>query len=111
MSEHPTGLTFGQGLSPALQVGGAMGIASVSLGLLVFLGACFGWEATLLFSPLPTVLGGVGLLLTIVGAVRSRVTVDTQVLASLFVNAFGLFGGLLEMAAWLHWPVLGRGAM
>lgn len=108
MSEHSTGLSLGQGLSPVLQVGSAMGIASVVLGLLTFLGACFGWEAALVFSPLPTMLGGVGLILTIVGAILSRTVVDTQVLAALFVNAFGLVGGLLEMAAWLHWPVLGR---
>ena len=116
MSEHISATTsggfLGQGQSALLQVGSAMGIAAVVLGVLIFVGSCFGFEAALVFSPLPLGLGSVGLVLTIVGAVISRAVVDTQVLAALFVNAFGLAGGLLEMAAWMRWPVLGAsGAM
>jgi hypothetical protein len=98
------------GSAPMLpQVGFALGIAGTLVGMFAFVVACFGYNFALAFSPLPLALGTAGLLLSIIAGIfyRNRL-VDTQILASLFVSLFGIVGGLLEFAAWNHWPVLGH---
>jgi hypothetical protein len=91
------------------QVAAALGIAATFLGVAIFIAACFGLSAVFAFSVLPFSLGCAGFILSIVSGIfyRSRLA-DTQVLASLFTSFFGIIGGLLEMAAWQGWSVLGK---
>ena len=88
-------------------VGGALGIASTVVGMLIFLTACAGYDAALKLAPLPVGLGAVGLGLVVVGGTFQKHVhlPDTQVLAALFLAVFGIAGGLLEMAAWLGWKI------
>jgi hypothetical protein len=90
-----------------VRTGGALAIAGCSIGLLVFLVACAGFGAAFEFSPIPAVMGAVGLVLTLVGATQQRSIAieDTHVVASLFVSLMALAGGLVLMAVWLHWPI------
>jgi len=104
--EAPGGI--GARPSTTILVGGGMGVAGAFLGLIIFLTACFGLEGSFLFSPLPLVLGAVGLVVAIVGAIRGKGTLDdTQVLGAMFVCLFGIVGGLLEMSVRYGWHVLG----
>jgi hypothetical protein len=94
--------------STTILVGGGMGIAGAFLGLIIFLAACFGFEGAFLFSPLPFLLGAIGLVVCIVGAVTGKGSIeDTQVLGVMFVCLFGIVGGLLEMSVRYGWHVLG----
>jgi len=94
--------------STTILVGGGMGIAGAFLGLIIFLAACFGLEGSFLFSPLPFVLGAVGLIVCIVGAITGKGNIeDTQILGVMFVCLFGIVGGLLEMSVRYHWSILG----
>jgi hypothetical protein len=91
-----------------VQLGGGLGIASSFIGLAILLCTCAGLDAALYLSILPLLLGGAGLILTVIGALTqkdARVE-DTHVLASIFLGLMGIVGGLLEMAAWLKWKVL-----
>ena len=91
----------------AAYVGGALGIAACLLGLAIFVFACFGFEASLKFSLLPLILGSVGLILTVVGAlIRHTGVEETHILAALFINVFAIVGALLEVAAWQRWTIL-----
>lgn len=90
-------------LSPSLRVGGGLGIAGVVAGVGLVLLACGGFDAALALSPVPVALGVAGLSATAVGGRRSA---DPAVLAAAFANALAVAGGLLGVAAWLHWPVL-----
>ena len=93
--------------SPALPVGGGLGIVACFLGLAIFVSGCFGFEAAFIFSLLPLVLAAAGMVLTIIGALlRQGSYVDTQVLASLLVNFVGIIGALLEVSVWMHWTIL-----
>src|SRR2546423_3418588 len=96
--------------SPLVRLGGSMGIAASSIGLLVFIAACFGFRMALVLSIIPVGLSLPGLVTTLIGAVtqKNQITEDTHVLHALFANIAGLIGGLLEMAAWLHWPIFPR---
>jgi len=96
--------------SPLVRLGGSLGIAAASVGLLVFIAACFGFRMALVLSIIPVGLSLPGLISTLIGAVtqRSQISEDTHVLHALFGNIIGLLGGLLEMAAWLHWPIFPR---
>ena len=88
-----------------------MGIAACFLGLAIFISACFGLDAAFMFSLIPLVLAGVGMILTIVGALlRQGSYVDSQVLASILVNLLGIVGGLLEVSVWMHWTILPKAA-
>lgn len=91
------------------QVAAALGIASTFLGVAIFIAACFGFSAVFAFSVLPFALGCAGLILSIISGIlyRNRL-VDTHVLASLMTSFFGIIGGLLEIAAWRGWSLLGK---
>ena len=103
-------LNSGQG--SLVQVAGGMGIAGGILGMLLFFAACFGFEAAFMFSPICLLLGTVGLVLSIVGGARKHAGVDdTSVLAAVLVNFVVVVGGMLLMAAWMRWPLLGRPGM
>ncbi len=93
--------------TPLVHIGGALGIASVVLGFLIFFTACAGFDAAVKLSLLPVLLGVPGLILVIVGGIfqKQAHVEDTHALAALFLTFFGILGGLLEMAAWLHWQL------
>ena len=91
--------------STVFQVGAGLGIAGFSIGLLVFLAACFGFGAALVMSPLPIVMGAVGFALTIVGGVSDPHLDGSSVAASLFICVAAMVGGLLELSAWQGWRV------
>ena len=92
--------------STLVLVGGGMGIAGAFLGLALFLIACFGLEGSFLFSPLPFVLGAVGMIVCIIGTISGKGSLDdTQILGALFVCLFGIVGGLLEMSVRYHWGI------
>ena len=88
----------------AVRAAGGFGLAGVLAGLLVLLGGCFGFDAALSLSPVPVALGTLGL--TAVAVASKRRSVDPLVLAVAFTSILAVAGGLLEMAAWRHWPIL-----
>jgi hypothetical protein len=87
------------------RLGGGIGIAGSVVGLLIFIGACAGFDASLKFSFLPVVLGLPGLILAIMGGVFQKNPADTHVMGAMFAAGLSLIGGIVEMAAWLHWPI------
>lgn len=93
------------GGSPLVRFGGILGIAASVAGLLILVAACHGLQQAVSFSYVPIALAGVGLLLSLVGAVAQhhRIDEDTHVLLALFTNGIGIVGGLLEMAVWRGW--------
>jgi hypothetical protein len=97
--------------SPYIQAGGGLGIASCAVGLAVFLAACGGISAVMVFSLLAGALGLVGLVLTVIGIVihGPHGNEDTHVLAALFVTVLGVAGALLEIAFWQNWAVFTTG--
>lgn len=105
-SLSPLSPQFGLG-SKLVRAGGALGIAGCSIGLVVFIGTCAGFDAAFYFSPIPLVMGAVALVLTIVGAMQQRTMAleDTHVLAAFFISLMALFGGLIEVATWRHWTI------
>src|SRR5215471_4766427 len=84
--------------TPLVHVGGALGIASVILGFLIFLTACAGFDAALKLALLPVLLGLPGLVLIPIGGLLQKhaPVQDTHVLAAIFLTVFGTVGGLLE---------------
>jgi hypothetical protein len=96
--------------SPLLRLGGALGIAACVVGLLVFVTACAGFGKAVVLSIIPVGLSIPALALTLIGAVKDKhlISEDTHVLQALFASLVGLIGGLLEMAAWLGWPLFHR---
>ena len=96
--------------SPMLRLGGSLGIAACAVGLLVLVAACAGFGKAVVLSIIPVGLSIPGLVLSIVGAIKDKdaLAEDTHVLQALFANLAGLIGGLLEMAAWLNWPLFQR---
>ena len=106
--EYPVAATtLNPPASGMVRLGGALGIAACSVGLAVMLAACMGLNKALVLSIIPVALSLPGLVISIVGAVfqKHQISEDTHVLHALFVNAAGLVGGMLEMAAWRNWPI------
>jgi hypothetical protein len=92
-----------------VQLGGILGVAASCVGLLIFLIGCAGSDRGFAFYWLPMVLATAGMLATIVGGVfRHGGVEDTPILAGLFLNLFGLVGGLLECALWKGWHIFYR---
>ena len=91
-----------------VQIGSGLGIAANCIGWLIFCFMCLGFGAAASLSVLPFGLGVIGMVLTVVGAVTQPHAgdVDTHVLASLFINLFGIVGGLCEMAVWRNWTMM-----
>ena len=92
-----------------VQMGGGLGIAAVLLGFTIFLSDCGGIDAALKLSMLPVLLGGVGFVISIVGAITQKnhpAVESTHALAGMMLGLMGVIGGLLEMSAWLGWQLL-----
>jgi len=103
---HGTGEANG---SPLIYLGGMLGIAACSIGIAIFLGGCMGFSAAFSMALIPMGMSAVGLLTTIIGGVLKRGGVEhTSILAGVFVNIFGLVGGLIEVAFWQDWTIFPR---
>ena len=109
MSESPAlnyqSPSMGQPAS-LVRVGGALGIAASSICMLIFIVACFGFDAAFKGLPIvPLCLSVPGMILTIIGATlrKSRADEDTQILAAMFVNLIGFAAALIELSLWLNW--------
>ena len=99
------------GLSPGssglLRLGGALGIAACSVGLLIFVAGCAGFGKAMVLSVIPLALSVAGLVLSLAGSWTQKhlISEDTHVLQALFANASGLIGGLLLFAVWRGWHI------
>lgn len=95
--DHRTSLT---------KLGGSLGIAACCIGMAIFTIACFGVHAAFALSFIPLVMSLVGMVLTVIGGVRKQGGVDEAgPLAGIFVNLFGIVGGLLLVAVWRDWMI------
>ncbi|HEY7115210.1 MAG TPA: hypothetical protein VH475_01415 [Tepidisphaeraceae bacterium] len=95
--------------SPLIDLGGMLGVAAACIGLGIFLLGCFGFERAFALYWIPLAFAGLGLVLTVVGGVLRHGGVElTPILAAIFVNLFGLVGGLLECALWHGWDIFYR---
>jgi hypothetical protein len=106
-------LSYGSGSekgSTLVWAGSALGIAACIIGLALFAAACFGFEAAFKISALPAVMGAVGFVLVVVGALSEagKRMENVQILAALIVPLWGLLGGLVMMAVWLNWPIFAK---
>jgi hypothetical protein len=94
------------------RLGAYLGIAACCIGMAIFTLACFGIDAAFALSFIPLIMSLVGIVLSVVGGVRRQGGVDEiGPLAGIFVNLFGIIGGLLLMATWLDWVVFYREAV
>lgn len=114
MSEHGNPLSYrSPGLratSSLARIGGALGVAGTFVGFAIFIFACAGFDAAFALSPIPLVLGFVGLSLTLVGGFfRDDVGLeDPQVVACYAINIAVIAGAMLEFAIWRGWPIFFR---
>ena len=85
-----------------VKVGGALAVSGAVIGTLIFVAGCFGFGAAFTLSLIPTILGAVGLALTLFGGFAQKPigVEDTHVLAAVIISIAVLLGGLLEIAIW-----------
>lgn len=97
----------GRNRTSIAKVGGALGVAGTMIGVAIFVAACAGYGAAFALSPIPLILGSVGLLLTIAGGFFAQDVglEDPQVVACYAINVAVIAGALLEMALWKNWMI------
>lgn len=102
------GYSAGGRRTSLVQIGASLGVASNAIGWAIFFLLCTGMHSAVYLSILPFGLALAGMVLTVVGATLKTDPndVDTHVLASLFINLFGLIGGAFQMGIWLGWPLM-----
>jgi ABC-type antimicrobial peptide transport system permease subunit len=110
MSEIPyktpgTHMGTNHGSGSLTRLGGGLGIAASIIGMMIFLGACAGFDASLKLSVLPLLMSVPGLVLSVIGGTRQANPEDTHVMAAVFPNILGIVGALVMMAVWLKWTV------
>jgi len=88
------------------RIGGALGMVGTFIGTGIFVLGCFGFGASFYLSPLPMVLGVVGLVLTLTAWCSKRVVAgeDIHVVAALLVNIAVIVGALLEIMIMINKP-------
>lgn len=93
--------------SPALKIGGGLGIAAALIGLAAVVAGCAGFHKALVLGVVVTILAAAGLVTALVGAWTQKhlIAEDTHVMQALFANVIGLVGGILEMAVAFNWPL------
>jgi hypothetical protein len=93
------------GPAPIAKAGGALGIASMLIGLAIFLAGCAGFDAAFKLALVPLLLSAVGLVVALYGAFfqKTRKIEDSQTLAALWVNLAGMVGSSLLIAVWQGW--------
>jgi hypothetical protein len=96
--------------SSIAKIGGALGVAGTFIGFAIFIAACAGFGAAFALSPIPLVLGVVGLMMTCAGGFFSDDVGldDPQVVACYAVNAAVIVGAILEFAIWRGWNIFYR---
>jgi hypothetical protein len=96
--------------SSVAKIGGALGVAGTFIGFAIFMTGCAGFEAAFTLSPIPFVLGVVGLALTLVGGFfKDDVGLDDpQVVACYAINIAVIVGAMLEFAIWRGWNIFYR---
>jgi hypothetical protein len=88
------------------RIGGVLAIAGTFIGVGIFLLGCFGFSAAFYLSPIPLVLGAVGLVLTFCGIFYKNIAVeDPHVVLALLVNIAVVVGALLELAIMMNVPI------
>ena len=87
-----------------------MGVAGTIIGFGIFIFACAGFEAAFALSPIPLILGVVGLALTLIGGFfQDEIGLDDpQVVACYVINLAVIVGAILEIAVWRGWPIFYR---
>lgn len=91
--------------TPLPRIGGVLAMAGTFIGTFIFLLACFGFSAAFALSPLPIILGSIGLVLCLSGLFFKHIDAeDSHVVAGLLVNVAVIVGGLLELWAMLNFP-------
>jgi len=110
MSESSSALGSGHTVrrgSSLAKIGGSLGVAGTLIGFAIFLFACAGFGAAFALSPIPLILGFVGLALTIAGGFFSQDVglEDPQVVACYAINVAVIAGAALEFALWKGWPI------
>lgn len=105
--DYNSGALLTPGSSGLLRLGGALGIAACSVGLLIFVAACAGFGKAMVLSVIPLALSVAGLVLSLLGSWTQKhlISEDTHVLQALFANGSGLIGGLLLFAVWRGWHI------
>ena len=108
---NPTPVSYASAHTPhhdaqpaLLRVGGGLGIAGCSIGLLVLLASCFGFSFAMVFSFLPLGMGVVGFVCSVIGGVLGKHAEGSSVAAALFINVASTAGGAMEWWAWSNWP-------
>lgn len=88
-----------------LRAGGALGVAGVTVCILLFVLACFGLDAAFRAFPwVPLIASIAGFLLTLIGGIwRAPRDEDPHLLFGLFTNGMALFSALLEMGVGNKW--------
>jgi hypothetical protein len=113
-SGHGTTLDYrGPGIrrgASLAKIGGALGVAGTMVGFAIFVFACAGFGMAFALSPIPLVLGFVGLAMTLVGGFFSEDVglEDPQVVACYAINIAVIAGAMLEFAIWRGWPIFYR---
>ena len=91
--------------TPLPRIGGVLAMAGTFIGTFIFLLGCFGFSAAFALSPLPIILGAVGLVLCLSGMFFKRIDAeDPHVVAALLLNCAVIAGGLMELWALLNFP-------
>ena len=95
------------------RIGGVLSIAGTFIGTFIFVLGCFGFSAAFMLSPIPLILGVVGLILTLCGLFNKNIVgEDTHVVAALLVNVAVITGAILEICIWRNIPFFaGAGGM
>jgi hypothetical protein len=83
-----------------------LGLGACAVGIAIFLTGCLGYDAAFALAMVPMLMAGGGMLFTVVGGVlRHGGVEDTPILGGIFLNLFGLVGGLLLLALYNDWPI------
>ena len=90
------------------RLGGYLGIVACSIGMAIFTLACFGFNAAFALSFIPLGVSVVGMVLSVLGGIWKRGVDEVGPLAGIFINLFGIVGGVLLVAAWQDWVIFYR---
>jgi uncharacterized membrane protein YeaQ/YmgE (transglycosylase-associated protein family) len=92
-----------------VRVGGYLGIAGCIIGMGIFVSLCAGQNAAFSFSPIPAIMGAIGLVLALIGGLTHHGAIeDSHILAAIVANLWGLVGGLVLIAVWTNYPIFAK---
>lgn len=95
-----------------VKLGGSIGIASAFIGLAIFLVGLVGIHPVFMLSILPILLGGIGMVVTVIGAVMHTPggADETTPISAIFCCMFGLIFGAIEWYIWSSFAVIAAAA-